>query len=207
MRIVETTLSVRSNCSTSFSAHFVPERCRSLQMQSIREAAYTLLRLLLYHMELRRVEHLSFRHFIFRKRDPLFFAARDVFFSFQSSFAGLSTQFCALALFSTSGAVALTFSALLNFERVLCTHTKDFICKAFQESAQRVCVRRVRERKGISYFPTLLKCFWSCYFCFPPSCLCCLCTLPTQFGDFDSLPLSLTSPRTTPETIALTKTN
>lgn len=53
-------LSVRSNCPTSFTAHrgihFVPERCRSLQMQSIRfcEALYTFYGSFYIYIELRR---------------------------------------------------------------------------------------------------------------------------------------------------------
>jgi hypothetical protein len=101
------------------------------------------------------VEHLSFRHFIFQKKRSAFFlqrAARYIFFHF-NPLSLASPPNSALALSSTSGAVALTFSALLNFERVLCTHTKDFICKAFQESAHAasVCDEREKEREFLIF--------------------------------------------------------
>jgi len=83
----------------------------------------------------------------------LFFAARAIYFFHFNPLSLASPPNSALALSSTSGAVALTFSALLNFERVLCTHTKDFICKAFQESAHAasVCDERKKEREFLIF--------------------------------------------------------
>jgi hypothetical protein len=90
-----------------------------------------------------------------KKRSALFFfcRTRDIYFFHFNPLSLASPPNSALALSSTSGAVVLTFSALLNFERVLCTHTKDFICKAFQESAHAasVCDEREKEREFLIF--------------------------------------------------------